>query len=309
MGEEREEPLRIVHGRCAWTAEDLRRDESWIHKLSSVELAFMEAALVHEPPNVYERSEKVPADWQDLVAHINAELREGGRGVFLLRGLNLAGRKREVIASLCVRLANQLGSLVSQNLARDFVRWVEDQGGRAQDDYESRGHRGRTAMLPHSDTADVVGLFCVRSARRGGATTLTSAAAIFNEIVKRHPENLEALRSGFYFDLTGKTEAGVSEKRLPVFELKGNSLACQFNKSRIETGMKRLGVPLNDDETAALECVGTVALHDSLAFRLTLAPGDALFLSNRRVLHARDEYEDWPDPDRKRLLLRIWLEL
>ena len=42
---------------------------------------------------------------------------------------------------------------------------------------------------------------------------------------------------------------------------------------------------------------------------MTLEPGDMQWISNHSILHARDGYEDPPDPDQKRLLLRLWLSL
>ena len=36
-------------------------------------------------------------------------------------------------------------------------------------------------------------------------------------------------------------------------------------------------------------------------------PGDIQFLNNRVIFHARTDYRDDPDPELKRLLLRIWL--
>jgi TfdA family taurine catabolism dioxygenase TauD len=35
--------------------------------------------------------------------------------------------------------------------------------------------------------------------------------------------------------------------------------------------------------------------------------GDIQFLNNFVMLHTRREYEDWPEPARKRHLLRLWL--
>ena len=32
-------------------------------------------------------------------------------------------------------------------------------------------------------------------------------------------------------------------------------------------------------------------------------------MNNYTVLHARTGFEDWPDPNRRRLLLRLWLEI
>jgi TfdA family taurine catabolism dioxygenase TauD len=36
-------------------------------------------------------------------------------------------------------------------------------------------------------------------------------------------------------------------------------------------------------------------------------PGDIQFLHNHTILHARTGYEDWPEAERKRHLLRLWL--
>jgi alpha-ketoglutarate-dependent taurine dioxygenase len=42
---------------------------------------------------------------------------------------------------------------------------------------------------------------------------------------------------------------------------------------------------------------------------MDLAPGDIQWLSNHTVLHARTGYEDHPEPERKRHLLRLWLSI
>lgn len=38
-------------------------------------------------------------------------------------------------------------------------------------------------------------------------------------------------------------------------------------------------------------------------------PGDVQLISNHVTLHARSEYEDGPEPEKKRHLLRLWLSL
>ena len=45
------------------------------------------------------------------------------------------------------------------------------------------------------------------------------------------------------------------------------------------------------------------AFHLDMRFEL----GDMQFLNNYVVLHSRGDYEDWPEPERKRHLLRLWL--
>ena len=38
-------------------------------------------------------------------------------------------------------------------------------------------------------------------------------------------------------------------------------------------------------------------------------PGDMQFVYNHNLLHDRTEFIDWPDPDKRRHLLRLWLAL
>jgi hypothetical protein len=44
-------------------------------------------------------------------------------------------------------------------------------------------------------------------------------------------------------------------------------------------------------------------IHLSMAFR----PGDMQFLHNHQILHSRNDFENWPEPERHRHLLRLWL--
>jgi hypothetical protein len=40
---------------------------------------------------------------------------------------------------------------------------------------------------------------------------------------------------------------------------------------------------------------------------MAFAPGDIQLVHNHTILHDRMGYEDWPEPERKRHLLRLWL--
>ena len=42
---------------------------------------------------------------------------------------------------------------------------------------------------------------------------------------------------------------------------------------------------------------------------MAFEPGDIQLLSNHTVIHARTDYEDYDEPERKRHLLRLWLSI
>ena len=50
-------------------------------------------------------------------------------------------------------------------------------------------------------------------------------------------------------------------------------------------------------------------LNSDSRFSVTmdLRPGDMQFLNNHVALHSRTAYEDYPEPERRRDLIRLWL--
>ena len=58
-----------------------------------------------------------------------------------------------------------------------------------------------------------------------------------------------------------------------------------------------------------LDLYNEIAASRELTLDMSFEPGDIQLLSNHTILHARRGYEDFPDPDQKRHLLRLWLSL
>ncbi len=302
---------KLATDTTVWTAAELLADRTWIHNLEMAELRALRrvthAAQAQEPsPNQIEQSGFLPPALKMAIGKIHHHLKIG-RGLFLLRGLNVKDYNLDQLLMLCSKLAFQLGyRLVPQSLSGDLVRLVTD-SEELWGESNKGGHRSRAEMLPHSDSAEFVGLICVRSAKSGGATSVCSSSAVHNEIIRRNAHHIIPLLSGFHFDLAGKTEAGVSRDRIPVFAYYDGRVVCHFNRSRIETGMQKAGVLLSVAEKAALNHMSELTQRPDLSVRFELRPGDILLLNNSSVLHAREAYEDWPEPDCKRLLIRLWL--
>ena len=67
--------------------------------------------------------------------------------------------------------------------------------------------------------------------------------------------------------------------------------------------------PFSDEERELLDLYEEIASSPNLYLDMDLAPGDIQLLSNHVIMHARTDYEDYPEPERKRHLLRLWLSL
>ena len=44
-----------------------------------------------------------------------------------------------------------------------------------------------------------------------------------------------------------------------------------------------------------------------MAARFQFEPGQMQLIDNRALGHKRTAFRDWPEPERKRLLVRLWL--
>jgi alpha-ketoglutarate-dependent taurine dioxygenase len=64
---------------------------------------------------------------------------------------------------------------------------------------------------------------------------------------------------------------------------------------------------LTDTQLEAMALLEEIANDPTVHLQMDFRPGDVQLLNNGRVLHAREAYEDDPDPARRRHLLRLWL--
>jgi hypothetical protein len=67
--------------------------------------------------------------------------------------------------------------------------------------------------------------------------------------------------------------------------------------------------PLTQLEKDAINKVAELSVREDLGFDVMLEAGDWLLLSNHTVFHTRAAFEDWAEPEKKRLLLRKWINI
>ncbi|MEM9681764.1 MAG: TauD/TfdA family dioxygenase [Pseudomonadota bacterium] len=300
----------------AWRARDFESDESWLHRLTGSEVAEIEAAL-----EVALRTGKATTalTCEDFpLSSVAARLEqargevEDGRGFALLRGIRLPDYSRTEAHTIFWGLGQYLGRPIVQNPEGALLHEIED----LRNDYHGnnvRGHSTNARLRPHVDPCDIVGLFCIHPAMTGGTSTIASAPTIYNEILRNNPEYLDPLFRGFRIDYAGKGPSAAADLcsplRIPVFSEHDGAFTCYYNAKQIENGARKTGDGLSEIETEAVLRVEALALDPDLQFNMGFQTGDIQLLNNYTILHARTEYEDWPDPSRKRLLLRLWLNV
>jgi hypothetical protein len=301
-----------ISGPSAWYGPDWTARTDWIEALSEAELAEIEASS--------RRLAEAEPDWRTLrpedfpLPTLARRLRSifnevlSGRGFVLLRGLPVERWGRRLAAIAFLGLGLHGGSLRSQNRDGHLLGHVKDLGLSSRDP-NIRIYQTRERQNYHTDSCDVVGLLCLHPARSGGLSSLVSSITIFNEMRRRRPDLARVLFAPIETDRRGEVPAGQEPFfRIPVFNWHGGLLSTVYHRPYIESARRFPGVPsLTPEQIEALDLFDALAEDPALHFCMELRAGDIQFVNNHTLLHDRTAFEDWPEPERKRHLLRLWL--
>lgn len=240
----------------------------------------------------------------DALAEVLARIKSGP-GLLIMRGFPVDKYSADEMQAVFCGIGSHFGHAVSQSADGDYLGHVTNV------EKASRGYTTNRELSLHTDSAEIVGLLCVRAAKEGGTSLYASSLRVYDIVAREHPEYVAVLKRGFYCHRRGEEAPGddpVTPYRVPVYATKDGLLSCRYVRGIIDRAAQVLGQPLSRFEREALDCFEAAALRDEVRFETRLEPGEASFINNYEILHARTAFTDWDRPARKRLLYRLWLE-
>lgn len=305
------EPLEVG---AAWRASDVADRERWTYRLTSDDVAELEAALGHARSRCADVLDITRDDFPlpTLAATIRGFEDEliDGRGFQLISGLPVERYGDADASAIYWGIGTHLGRPWPQNKHGHLLGDVTDQG-RPVSDPTGRGNElGPVSMPYHSDGSDLVGLLCLRKARSGGLSTIANAVLAHNEMVRTRPDLAALLYRPVTYDYRGEEEPGTSPTyEMPVFTRHGDRLFVRYIRPYIESAKRHPGVARFSRELReAFDLLDAMCRDPDFHVHMDLQPGDMQFINNYHVLHGRTGFEDHPEPERKRFLKRLWLE-
>lgn len=304
----------IVKHASAWYGRDLITDPSWIVHLQPAHLQEIAAAVARVRARGLHFSTLCEDDFPlpTLAPQARAWLEEvtTGRGFVVVRGLNVADYSDDEVGLIFWGLGLHLGHAVTQNPKGELLGHVFDHG-RRYGDLDVRGYETNAHLPFHTDSGDVVGLLCLRRARAGGLSSVASAITIHNEILRRNPDYLEPLYRGFHYIRreAALTDSPVTPHRLPVFGVQDGLVSVRLVRNQINAACVKTGVLLEPLECAALDLFDELAQDPEIHLDMDLQVGDMQFCNNYVVLHSRTSFVDYPEPERRRHMIRLWLTM
>lgn len=317
--------LAAATGPAVWSGRDFFQSDEWVIHLTPDDVAELENALEYASTKDLSIQDITATDFPlpklgKRLENVAKEL-EYGRGFCVLRGFPIDARDEDDLKVISWGTCSHFGAGIPQSRQGDWINHVMDVSDQTKIDNPDLKHIIKRGALRtnhaggeldfHTDTTDIFALFCIRNAKSGGASRLVSSATLHNLILAEKPHYARALYEGYYYMSqtvdSEEEKPKVSANRVPVFTRKGDTIHGYYISQVVQRAIDQGGIMYDKVEDDARIEIQRVAERCGVAHEFMLEPGDLLLANNRKVMHARQDYEDYPELDRRRHLLRLWM--
>ncbi|MDP6978889.1 MAG: TauD/TfdA family dioxygenase [Myxococcota bacterium] len=307
-------PAGPVESPAAWRGSEIAQDTSWRFDWTPEQTGEISRALDHaralgKPTGELAREDFPLPGLKNTIDGWRDEL-ASGRGFVLIKGLPIERFSEEDIERFFWCFGLHLGQPGGQNPQGHLLGHVRDTGARATDEFV-RLYQTTAQIEYHCDAADVVGLLCMQRAKTGGKSRIVSSVSVYNELCKQRPDLAARLFEPLSLDIRdAKADAPVRFMPVQPSCYSDGELRTFYHSDYFRSVQRHDDAPRHSElERDLLDTYEAIALTPGMYLDLELEPGDIQLVSNHTVLHARTEYEEWPEPERRRHLLRLWLSL
>ena len=299
-------------GPAVWKGPEMAARRDWIETLSAAEVTEIETAAAPLVAGDEDVATLRAGDFSlptlaARLARIGDDVLNG-RGFALLRGLPVAQWPMRSIATAFCGLGTHWGTALSQNAQGHMLGHVRDLGLRS-DDPAVRIYQTAERQTFHTDSCDIVALLCLQTAREGGESALVSSGAVWNEMRHRRPDLARRLLDPIATDRRGEVPPGERPYfTIPVYNWFEGRLSAIYQRQYIDSAQRFGDAPrLTPEHVQALDLFDEICNDPEFHFLMRLQRGDIQLVHNHALLHDRTAFTDWPEPERRRHLLRLWL--
>jgi len=241
------------------------------------------------------------------ILHCLATGMHSGLGFTLLRGVPVEDLDEQGCERAAVGIASHVGGIAPQGPDRARLLHVRDQGADPLRP-TTRSYQHNQQLGYHADPTDIVALLCIRPAKSGGLSSIVSPVTVHNEIVRTRPDLAAELYRPWWHDRRSGDGPDSFFQR-PVYSVdSAGRLTTHYGPDYMRSAQRGDHVPaLTPQQETAMNLIEGLTHDDRFALTMDLRAGDFQLLDNSLVLHSRTAYEDHPEPQRRRDLIRLWL--
>jgi alpha-ketoglutarate-dependent taurine dioxygenase len=306
-----------IEGASAWKRADIRTEDYRVRLdgpcLDEIRRV-VDEIRAHPLPTIL----RTPADFDmtnchAAMAEVRRILKEGVRFAVVDR-LPVEDMSKPEAETIYWLLSSMVCRPVAQKLDGTMIYDVHDTGQQALPGSGIRPDKTNIEIRFHIDNAynttppEIVGLLCLKTAKSGGVSRVLSFHTVHNALLARHKELLPRLYQPFWFDRQREFFPGDADTfSAPVFTVDDDELKARFSVHQINSGYAMKGAPVDNEGATALAATLDIFEDPEVSIDFEFQPGEIQFVDNRTLGHSRTEFEDWPEPDHRRHLVRLWL--
>jgi hypothetical protein len=308
--------MKVIESAADWRGADLAKRTDWIHVLSGAEIAEIEKACRSVRDKAIDIRDVTKDNFRlELFPAVAEKARvslEDGAGVILIKGFPSHKYGEQELKLINWGLAKYVGTAVSQSAEGDVMGDVRNLNTIPDGPKSTRGYKSSRELWFHCDSADVSSLFAVRNAKSGGLSGVCSSLAVHNEMARTRPDLLEELYKPWWWTWQAGCYTNESPQyQQPIFSVQDGYLSCRYIGEVLRSTPKKNPSlpPLTEKQIEAMKLFDELLNGKEFPLWKPFEPGDWQMVNNHIVMHARTEFDDYPEVERKRHLLRMWLSV
>jgi hypothetical protein len=212
-------------------------------------------------------------------------------------------------------LSSLLARPVQQKLTGTLVYDVHDTGKKATPGSGVRPDQTNMEQFFHNDNSynttqpEYVALLCVRPAKTGGVSQVISFYTLHNELLRAHTGRLCRActsRSGSTARQNiCRASPRCSQRR--YFRRPDGRLKVRLGLFQAKSGYTMQNEAMDEPAVTAIETLKKIFTDEALRFDFVMERGQIQYVNNLETGHRRTTFEDFPEPQNKRLMVRLWL--
>jgi hypothetical protein len=302
-----------VTERAEWSVAELELAPAWRFTLTAAERDHLGEMIqkAHAPDRHLFEYNADDFDLGPAAMKIATAMNEAlfGRGLSMVHGLPREGLSEDQFTVLTWAIGLRTGVPRPQGKATQYISAVRNVGT----DYRAASGRGfsSNARLDfHADGADLVALACYNKAKAGGESMVSSSARARRQLLAERPDLAEVAHQPFCFSRQQEeTDDEGAFYAQPLFDICEGRVFGKWNRNRVTSAhMNVAGTPpLTDAQLETMDLMDDILSRPKFMYRMWLEPGDLQIVNNHVLLHSRTDFEDFDEPEKKRLLCRLWL--
>jgi hypothetical protein len=160
---------------------------------------------------------------------------------------------------------------------------------------------------------DIVGLLCLQPGKTGGESIIANAASLYLWLKKYYPKSIPILSKDIIRDVitpgSNIDVEAIKKNRFPIFSYQTGLFKFRYMRYWIISGHEKCNKILPEELIKGLDHIDKFFERKERQINYNMERGDILYINNNFICHNRTEYNDYEDLERKRTLIRTWINL